>query len=200
MGYSAVAIPDILSEAAANSSHHGNDTNTTSSPPLLPAIHASMEELSWFGMALADLIDWFQFKFIQLGCYHTLDRSIIMMTIYCTIISLSIVVVESTQLALVILKRCIPIPAYLLYSICSSVTYFYSFFEDDVSWTTISLTIVCWIDTDKVMTSHWVCKCSKKLSKATATFSTCNHFPLANFVTNTGNTLQIYALFVECCQ
>ncbi len=57
MGYSAVAIPDILSEAAANSSHHGNDTNTTSSPPLLPAIHASMEELSWFGMALADLID-----------------------------------------------------------------------------------------------------------------------------------------------
>jgi hypothetical protein len=50
MGYSAVAIPDILREAASLASSNSSvDTNSNSSF-LLPTIVATSEELSWFGM------------------------------------------------------------------------------------------------------------------------------------------------------
>jgi hypothetical protein len=50
MGYSAVAIPDILEEAASLASSNSSVDTKSNSSFLLPTIVATAEELSWFGM------------------------------------------------------------------------------------------------------------------------------------------------------
>jgi hypothetical protein len=49
MGYSAVAIPDILEEAASLASSNSSVDANSNSSFLLPTIVATAEELSWFG-------------------------------------------------------------------------------------------------------------------------------------------------------
>ena len=50
MGYSAVAIPDIIREADAHLTASNSSEDTSNTTPLIPSILATSEELSWFGM------------------------------------------------------------------------------------------------------------------------------------------------------